>query len=752
MSFPMVRLRRLLFLFTAVAGLAAVAAEPTPLTLHLVGDSTMADKTELEHPQRGWGQAFRERVLPPLRFENHAVSGRSTKTYRSQGRWDKVLVALHPGDWVLIQFGHNDKSVDKPKGVPAEPDFRNNLTRFVMEVRERGANPVLITPVVRRYWTADGRLDNPHGPYPDVVRAVAAAEHVPLIDLEARSRELVTSLGPEGSKRLYLNFEPGEHPLLPKGLHSLTHFNAEGARAMAALVIGEIRRLDLPLARWLTPEGAPPVDTVDPVARAWRRQAADRPRRVLFNNDGNDQVSVKPEEILAQRTTPLAGSHVDTILYCTYCAGFGNFSHFTKVGHFHDTQVGRYAGNLGPAIRAAGVDPLRVMVDFAHANKMELFWSFRMNDTHDSYESRLPLIEENPVKHDHSEWLLGARGEKLPYGRWSAVDYTRPEIRDLAFRYVEEVCRNYDVDGVELDFFRHPVFFKATARGEPVGDTERALMTALLRRIRRMADAVGAARGRPILIAVRVPDSVEYSRAIGLDWEHWLDHDLADLLIVSSYLQLNDWDYSVAIGRKHGVKVYPSLDESRIKDKIGKAQRATDAAYRARAANVWAAGADGVYLFNVFDPHRPIWRELGDPAVLATLDRDYFASVRGVGLTAGGSFPHGEFQRVETFNPDDPRRIAAGGSATVRLQVGEDVGAVPSVRLTLRLRFREAPPAAAIIALNGRPLTDGRAAGEWMDFPVTSAELELGANEVTVSLPVAAPPTDWLDVVLEVRR
>ncbi len=255
----MASLRLLLFLFAAVAGLAAVAAEPPPLTLHLVGDSTMADKTELEHPQRGWGQAFRERVRPPLRLENHAVSGRSTKTYRSEGRWDKVLAAIHPGDWVLIQFGHNDKSVDKPKGVPPEPDFRNNLTRFVMEARARGANPVLITPVVRRYWTADGRLDNPHGLYPGVVRSVAAAERVPLIDLEARSRELVTSLGPEGSKKFYLNFEPGEHPQLPKGLHSLTHFNAAGARAMAALVIDEIRRLDLPFARWLTADEAPPA-------------------------------------------------------------------------------------------------------------------------------------------------------------------------------------------------------------------------------------------------------------------------------------------------------------------------------------------------------------------------------------------------------------------------------------------------------------------------------------------------------------
>lgn len=748
-------MRHFILSLCALVATTIQAVEPPVPTLHLVGDSTMADKTELEEPQRGWGQAFRERVLPPLRMENHAVSGRSTKTYRNEGRWDKVLAAIYPGDWVLIQFGHNDTSVDKPKGVPAEPDFRNNLTRFVREARERGANPALITPVVRRYWTADGRLDNRHGPYPDVVRAVAAAERVPLIDLEARSRDLVTSLGPEGSKKLYLNFEPGEHPLLPKGLHSLTHFNAEGARAMASLVIDEIRRLDLPFARWLTPEGAPPVDTVDPVARAWRRPAVDRPRRVLFNNDGNDHVSVDPAEILAQRTAPLAGSHVDTILYCPGGAGFGNFTHFTKVGHYHDTREGKYADNLRPALRAAGVDPLKVMVDFAHANAMELFCSFRMNDTHDSYAARAPLFDENPLKRDHPEWLLGARGEKFPHGRWSAVNYAQPEIRDLAFRYVEEVCRNYDVDGVELDFFRHPVFFKATARGEPVGDAERAQMTAMLRRIRRMADEVGAARGRPILLAVRVPDSVEYSRAIGLDWEHWLEQDLADLLIVGSYLQLNDWDYSVALGHKHGVKVYPSLDESRIKDEVGRAQRGTDAAYRARAANVWGAGADGVYLFNVFDPHRPMWRELGDPAVLAKLDRDYFASVRGVGLSAGGNLPHRAFQPVETFNPADPRRIAPGGSASVRLLVGGDFAAHASrVHLTLRLRFKGGvSPATPAVTLNGTGLADPQADGEWLAFGVSPGQVRQGHNIVEIGLaPGASAAIDWLDMLLEVRH
>lgn len=491
----------------------------------------------------------------------------------------------------------------------------------------------------------------------------------------------------------------------------------------------------------------------DPAARAARREAADRQRRVLFNNDGNDQVGTKPEEILAQRTTPLSGTQVDTILYCPGCAGFGNFSYFTKVGHFHDVTLGRYARNKGPALLAAGLDPLKLMVDFAHANRMELFCSFRMNDTHDSYEARYQLIDENPVKRDHPEYLLGKRGEKLAHGRWSGVNYALPEIRDLAYRYVEEVCLNYDLDGVELDFFRHPVFFKATTRGEPVGDAEREQITSLLRRIRKRADELGKARGRPILIAVRVPDSTEYSRAIGLDWERWLEQDLADLLIVGSYLQLNDWEYSVALARKYGAKIYPSLDESRIKDKLGATLRGADSAYRARAANVWASGADGVYLFNLFDPHRPIWRELGDPAVLQTKDQDYFASVRGVGLTAGGNFPHEAYQTVETFNPGSPRKLAPASSATVSLRVGENFAETKPTKLTLRLRFKKEPPADATALINGCECSGGKAEGEWLAFSLHPKQLRKGINQVTVSLDAkAAHPAEWLDALLEVRR
>ena len=232
------------------------------------------------------------------------------------------------------------------------------------------------------------------------------------------------------------------------------------------------------------------------------------------------------------------------------------------------------------------------MVDFGKEHNIEVFWSLRMNDNHDhSSASYGPiLLHANRFKTAHPEYMLGTAKKRPKHGAWTALNYGLPEVRERAFRLVEEVCRKYDVDGVELDFFRHPVCFESTARGKPATDKERALMTELLTRIRRMADEVGQSRGRPILIAVRTPDSVEYCREIGFDLEQWMADDLLDLYMPSGYFQLNDWDYSVVLGHKYGVKVYPSLDESRIKNEPGKAMRMTNLAFRGRAADVWVPG------------------------------------------------------------------------------------------------------------------------------------------------------------------
>ena len=221
-------------------------------TLFLAGDSTMADKPNLAFPERGWGQLFRELVLPPVRLENRAVNGRSTKSFRDEGRWDALVEALSPGDWVVIEFGHNDeKTADPTRFTEPGGEFRANLKRFVREIRARGGHPVLATPIVRRRFDEGGTFVDSHGDYPRVVRAVAAEEGVPLLEMEDVTRTLVQGYGVERSRSLYLHFERGEHPLLPDGLHDDTHLSELGARLVAELAAREMARAHLPFARYL---------------------------------------------------------------------------------------------------------------------------------------------------------------------------------------------------------------------------------------------------------------------------------------------------------------------------------------------------------------------------------------------------------------------------------------------------------------------------------------------------------------------
>jgi hypothetical protein len=274
-------------------------------------------------------------------------------------------------------------------------------------------------------------------------------------------------------------------------------------------------------------------------------------------------------------------------------------------------------------------------------------------------------------------------------------------------------------------------------------------MTDLVRRIRALTEAEGARRGRPILVAMRVPDSVEYCRAIGLDLERWLADGLFDLFVPAGYFQLNPWEYSVSLGHKHGVRVYPSLDESRVQDPKARALRMTLESYRGRALNAWQAGADGVYLFNSFDPKSQIWREMGSAQALARLDHDYFASIRGQGGAAGGALPHTAFQRVPRLNPRNPVRVTPAQPARVTFQAGDDHPKIAAI--SLHLQLKNASPATVQVALNGRPLATGEPVDSWLEFGVDPASLKQGSNEVEIRIASDAQPVEWTDMRCSVR-
>lgn len=245
-------MRRIASLSALLLLLSGFALAPGPITVHLVGDSTMAQKRVDRRPETGWGEALQQYFdTDRVRVLNHARNGRSTKSFIDEGRWQAVLDELDAGDYVFIQFGHNDQKADSPDRHAAPADYRRNLIRLVDDARARGANPVLLTPVVRRRFDAQGAFQDTHGEYPGVVRSVAAEHRVPLIDLHRASERAVRERGPEGSRRLFLHLAAGEHPHYAAGLADDTHFSPAGAELMASLVVEQIRALELGLARYL---------------------------------------------------------------------------------------------------------------------------------------------------------------------------------------------------------------------------------------------------------------------------------------------------------------------------------------------------------------------------------------------------------------------------------------------------------------------------------------------------------------------
>lgn len=237
------------FVLLLIALLFTRLPQQPPVRVFLAGDSTMSNKEPSAYPETGWGMPFAYFWDSTVQVINRAKNGRSTKTFRSEGLWQAILNELRAGDYVLIQFGHNDESVEKQERYAPPDTFRYNLQRFVQEVRQRGGLPVLITPVTRRRFDANGIALETHVPYSNLVREVAAQQQVPLLDLDARSRELLQQLGPETSRLLFLHLQPGEHPNYPEGKTDNTHFNELGARLMAQLVLQEMQRLQLPLVQ-----------------------------------------------------------------------------------------------------------------------------------------------------------------------------------------------------------------------------------------------------------------------------------------------------------------------------------------------------------------------------------------------------------------------------------------------------------------------------------------------------------------------
>jgi len=221
---------------------AAFMLPPKKVKIFLAGDSTMSIKDVKAYPENGWGMPFVYFWDSTVQVINLARNGRSTSSFKREGLWGKIMQECEKGDYVFIQFGHNDE-VPTKKSATTETEFKNNLVQYVKETRLKGGTPVLLTPVARRKFDSTGKIVGTHDVYAQIVRDVASLEKTPLIDLDVQAQRLYQQLGVEASKLLFVHLQPGEHPNYPTGKADDTHFSELGARKIAQIVLKDIRTL-----------------------------------------------------------------------------------------------------------------------------------------------------------------------------------------------------------------------------------------------------------------------------------------------------------------------------------------------------------------------------------------------------------------------------------------------------------------------------------------------------------------------------
>ena len=248
----------------AIVILSAFSLKSRVTTIYLIGDSTVADYSlekdydTKRYPLVGWGQMFQPffvkdslklvknvlRNAKEVKVDDRARGGRSTRTFFQEGRWAAIYNSLKKGDMVMIQFGHNDAAVEKTERYVNIEGYKEFLRLFVNQSREKGATPILLTPVARNYPWKEGKLSNVHGEYPQAVKDVATELNVKLIDLNELSMQHFAKTGQDyTTNKYFMNFEAGLYPAYPNGQKDNTHFQIEGGKEVARLVFDAMKGL-----------------------------------------------------------------------------------------------------------------------------------------------------------------------------------------------------------------------------------------------------------------------------------------------------------------------------------------------------------------------------------------------------------------------------------------------------------------------------------------------------------------------------
>ncbi|MEJ5996306.1 rhamnogalacturonan acetylesterase [Pedobacter sp. Du54] len=219
------------------------------ITVYIIGDSTAANKRPKAFPETGWGMELQPFFDAEVKVDNRALNGRSTKSFINEKRWDAILTTLKAGDYVLIEFGHNDEKIENPAVGTSLEEFKQNLITYVKETQAKDAHPILLTPIMRRNFK-DGVFIDTHLGYPNVMRKLADSLHLPLIDMHRKTEKLIVGLGEKPSIKLFNHVDSG-HVNYPKGKMDNTHLSPEGAKAVAGLVADGIKETKTSLAKHL---------------------------------------------------------------------------------------------------------------------------------------------------------------------------------------------------------------------------------------------------------------------------------------------------------------------------------------------------------------------------------------------------------------------------------------------------------------------------------------------------------------------
>ena len=246
-------MKKLIFsLFIAAASFSAAAQDPTRTTLHLIGDSTMSIKPNLYYPERGWGMTLPGFMSQELEILNHAANGRSTKRFIDEGRWGKALSEMKEGDYVLIQFGHNDQKKEDPaRYASAEKDYPAYLHRYIKDVREKGATPMIASSICRRHFDEQGNLKHTLDDYVNAARDVAEDEKVAFFDMNKLTCDYFEQEGDAATVRYFLRIPPGVYTRYPDGKNDDTHLNTLGAAVVAQFFIKDLKAKGHPLAKYV---------------------------------------------------------------------------------------------------------------------------------------------------------------------------------------------------------------------------------------------------------------------------------------------------------------------------------------------------------------------------------------------------------------------------------------------------------------------------------------------------------------------